>query len=90
MQFEWDENKNKSNITKHGISFLFATEIFSDPLAIETDRIIGCEERIQIIGKIEAFVISVVYTVRKSNYRLISARLASKKERAQYEQKRTT
>lgn len=88
MQFEWNESKNKLNIKKHEVSFLFATEIFSDPLAIEATRIVDGEERMQIIGKIEEFMISVAYTIRNSNYRLISARLASKKEREKYEQKR--
>ena len=34
MKFEWDEEKNKTNQTKHGISFEIAREIFDDPLAL--------------------------------------------------------
>lgn len=86
MSFEWDENKNKLNYEKHGIDFLLATEVFSDPLAIETTRVINGEERFQLIGAIEGCIFSVAYTMRKNNIRLISARLASKKERKIYGQ----
>jgi hypothetical protein len=34
MNFEWDESKAASNISKHGVSFDEATTIFGDPLAI--------------------------------------------------------
>ncbi|MBX2927520.1 MAG: BrnT family toxin [Saprospiraceae bacterium] len=35
MEFEWDENKNKSNQLKHGISFEEATQIFDDEKRVE-------------------------------------------------------
>ena len=89
MQFEWDENKNKVNLEKHAIDFVLATEVFSDHMAVETIRIVNNEERIQIIGKIGGCIISVAYTWRKTNIRIISARLASKKERLNYGQKST-
>jgi uncharacterized DUF497 family protein len=31
VEFEWDENKNQSNISKHGIDFEQAQKIFEDP-----------------------------------------------------------
>lgn len=85
MKFEWDEKKNKINFQKHEIDFILATEVFSDSFAVETKRIVNGEDRIQIIGKIDGCIISVVYTWRNTNIRIISARLASKKERATYE-----
>ncbi len=87
MKFEWDENKNKSNLEKHGINFILATELFSDPLAVETTKAVKTEERFQLVGKIEDVIVSVAYTIGKKNIRLISARLASKKERLVYGQK---
>ena len=30
MQFEWDENKNKLNIQKHGVNFNEAKTVFDD------------------------------------------------------------
>jgi uncharacterized DUF497 family protein len=89
MQFEWDENKNKVNLEKHAIDFRLASEVFSDEMAVETTRLVNGEERIQIIGKIGECIISVAYTLRRKNIRIISARLASKKERLNYGQKTT-
>ena len=37
MQFEWDENKNQTNIEKHGISFLEASTVFYDENAVLFD-----------------------------------------------------
>jgi uncharacterized DUF497 family protein len=39
MQFEWDENKNKLNIQKHGVSFNEARTVFDDSLASLFDDI---------------------------------------------------
>jgi hypothetical protein len=37
MQFIWDDQKAKSNLQKHGVSFEEAATVFSDPLAITFD-----------------------------------------------------
>lgn len=86
--YEWDENKNKQNLEKHGVCFTLAIEVFSDPNAVvQFNREIENEVRNQIIGKIDdAWVILfVVFTHRGSKIRLISARKANKRERAIYE-----
>lgn len=89
MQFEWDENKNQGNIEKHGIDFTDSISIFDDKYRIETvvDKERHGEERLQVIGEAKPGVIFVVYTWRE-NYtlrRIISARPASRKERAVYQ-----
>jgi len=88
MLYNWDENKRASNIEKHGIDFVDATEIFSDQNRIETidDRIDYGEERLQTIGYALPGLLFVVYTYRekKTKRRIISARKASKKEKALY------
>lgn len=86
MKFEWDENKNQSNIEKHGINFEEATQAFNDKDYIKKfDRVVGTEKRTHIIGKILNVVVAlVVYTERNNNIRIISARRASKKERGLY------
>ena len=90
MKFEWDENKNISNYKKHGIDFYLATEVFSDASAVEASRLVNGEERVQVIGKIEDVILSVAYSIRNNNIRIISARVASKKERQTYGQKNPT
>lgn len=91
--YEWDNSKNQKNIEKHGIGFEIAIEVFSDSNAIvQFNREINGEIRDQIIGKIdgEIVILFVVFTKRGTKIRLISARRASKNERATYEnQKRT-
>ncbi|MEN9448243.1 MAG: hypothetical protein RJA25_1533 [Bacteroidota bacterium] len=86
MKFEWDINKNKSNTEKHGITFEDASKVFDDETSlIEFSRLVGDEERIQIIGKIlDIVIIIVAYTERNESTRIISARKASKIERGKY------
>ena len=84
--FEWDENKNRSNQQKHGISFDEAKEVFDDDDAVaypghEKDG----ENRILLVGKtIGRLIIAVVFTMRKQIYRIISARQARKAEVQDY------
>ncbi len=91
MKFEWDGNKNKSNLEKHGVDFNQAKEVFSDKDKIEiTDnRKDYGEERTKIIGKAMDLLLSVVYTMRDATVRLISARAASRKERKDYNNNKT-
>ncbi|MBP6813160.1 MAG: BrnT family toxin [Saprospiraceae bacterium] len=86
MEFEWDENKNKSNQLKHGISFEEATKIFDDEERVEYQdlRKDYGEDRWKTIGQILGIIFSVTYTLRAVMIRLISARLASQKERDLY------
>jgi uncharacterized DUF497 family protein len=86
--FEWDENKNQKNIEKHGIDFNDAITIFDDDDRIEAvdGRNDYGEERIQVIGEAKPGILMAVYTWRQNgtSRRMISARTASKKERAVY------
>jgi uncharacterized protein len=83
--FEWDENKNKSNQQKHGVGFEEAQEVFEDENAIEFSGNTQNELRILRIGKtFGKMLLSVVYTVRVISIRIISARQASKPETMSY------
>lgn len=79
---EWDDRKNEINIQKHGISFATAALVFSDEERIEyLDRLHSTEEdRYIVLGKVHK-VLFVVYTEREDASRLISARLATPRER---------
>ena len=85
INFEWDTEKNLINIRKHNISFEVASRVFLDENRIEMyDLDHNCdEERWQTIGLVED-VLFVVYTTRKENIRLISARKAEKEEMEEY------
>ena len=83
--FNWDENKNRSNQQKHGIGFEEAKEVFQDENAVEFSGNTPNELRILRIGKTFSHILlSVVYTVRAISIRIISARHASKPEAMSY------
>ena len=89
LQFEWDEGKAKLNIKKDGIDLATATTVFNDPLALIFDDLwhsVG-EAREIIIGHDRNYrLLLVCFTERNDRIRIISARLATKKERQDYEQ----
>lgn len=85
MTFEWDEDKNRKNQRKHGISFETAAYVFQDENYIEMydfEHSIE-EDRYIAIGRV-GDVLFVVFTERKENIRLISARIATESERRLY------
>ena len=85
LQFEWDEEKARTNAAKHGVSFEFARTVFSDAFAIERiDEASAEEERFIFIGMAAGHIIYVVYTVRNGIIRLISARQATRREQDDY------
>ena len=89
MQFEWDENKGRQNLSKHGVSFEEATTIFDDPLYVDfydPDHSEN-EERYLIVGQSNRGRILILsYTERGNKIRLISVREVTPQERKTYEQ----
>ncbi|MEZ4989819.1 MAG: BrnT family toxin [Saprospiraceae bacterium] len=83
-KFEWDNNKNRSNQKKHGISFEDASDIFNDNDRIQYQETRDGEKRYKIIGKAFEAIITVIYTMRDLIVRIISARRSSKDERKTY------
>ena len=81
--FEWDSKKNKSNITKHGISFKDAIAVSEEPyLKIVSDR--SGEKRSLALGRAQGRIIAVIYTEQQGRIRVISARAARTYEREIY------
>lgn len=85
MLFEWDEEKNAANVRKHGIDFEEAAHVFEDDDRIEIYDMShsGEEDRYNTIGMVNN-VLFVVYTERREAIRIISARLATRRERSVY------
>ena len=85
LKFEWDEEKDRLNRVKHGISFETASYVFDDVNYIEMydfEHSID-EDRYIAIGMV-GDLLFVVFTERKEKIRLISARLATESERRLY------
>ena len=86
--FEWEDAKAKSNLAKHGIPFEAAAAVFDDADRLEEDDAYAQGEyRMIAIGRVDGYILTVVYSEPEENLiRLISARLATAKERRAYEQ----
>jgi uncharacterized DUF497 family protein len=88
VEFEWDPDKARSNIERHGVDFTEAATVFGDPLELtisDSDHSVG-EFRFLSLGHSSFNRILVVsYTERGDRIRMISARTASPQERRQYE-----
>lgn len=89
MEFEWNESKAASNLSKHGVSFEEAKTVFDDLLYVDffdPDHSEE-EERYLIIGQSNReHLLIVSYTERGNSIRLISARVVTRAERETYEQ----
>ena len=86
--FEWDPDKAAANLAKHGIAFQRACEVFFDPFRRVVDVTAADEVRDAIVGYTKSqSLLTVVHLVHhEENFRIISARRASKEERRYYEQ----
>lgn len=83
MELEWDDAKSEANRAARGFGFDFAALIFEGPtLEASDERRDYGEARIRTIGAAEGFVLVVIYTDRPPVRRIVSARLANRKERA--------
>ena len=89
MIYEWDAGKAEANLNKHGVSFEEAGTVFLDSLAMTfSDPDHSADERREItIGHtIEQQLVFVSHCERDDRIRIISARLATRPERRQYEE----
>ncbi len=89
LRFSWDPRKAAANLRKHGVAFEEASTAFGDPLSItvpDPDHSAD-EERFVLIGVSHQQRLLVVIHGERSEeeVRLISARLANRRERRDYE-----
>ena len=75
MTFEWDLRKNEDNIEKHHISFEMAQEAFFDKkrIIIEDKKHSKKEKRYYCIGNDGNGILTVRFTMRNNNIRIIGA-----------------
>ncbi len=89
MEFEWDEEKAETNLSKHGVSFDEARTVFDDPLYLDfydPDHS-EAEDRFIIVGQSQQRRLLIVsYTERRDKIRVISAREATQIEKDAYEE----
>ena len=86
IEFEWDNQKNKTNIEKHHLPFELAKYVFEDKsfISFEDTKKDYNEVRFLGFGRLEEVLFCIFYTVRKKKIRLISFRKARQKELNKY------
>lgn len=86
MDVEWDPKKGRTNLTKHGVDFADAAVALEDERALTMpDTASDDEERfVSLCMGPVGDVLVVAYAWRDDRLRIISARKARARERAQY------
>ena len=90
-EFEWDPEKARINLGKHGVAFEDAVLVWADPLhLLRFDRMEGVEERWHALGTVAGIVLLLVVQTYPGGedddrVRLVSARRATRAERRAYE-----
>ena len=87
LSFEWDDAKAAANEAKHGVSFLAAARAFGDPHGIDAidESMDYGEPRFSLVAFSGEMLLSVAYAERGEKIRIISARCATRRERANYD-----
>ena len=85
MLFEWDSAKSAENARERGLPFEIAMALFDGPTLEYPDRRHDYgESRVKAIGEVDGHILVCVYTDRGAVRRIISLRVASRKERHAY------
>ena len=88
MEFEWDDDKAASNEQKHGVPFTEAETVFADPLALtgyDPDHSDDEDRYITMGTSLDGRLLVISHADRENRVRIISARVASRRERRDYE-----
>ena len=93
LRFEWDEEKNRENQRKHGVSFAEAQTVFFDENAVEfyDDEHSDWEDRFLLLGiSTKLRVLLVCHCLRESGsiIRIISARRTNQREQRYYDRRK--
>ena len=91
MEIVWDESKNRLNVEKHMLDFADALEVLESPhLVCEDRRKDYGEQRFVAVGYLRCRMVVIIYTMRKSIYRIISMRKANAREQKTYKKRLET
>jgi uncharacterized DUF497 family protein len=83
--FEWDAAKSDATLATRGLDFEAAARVFfGEYIEREDTRRDYGERRYVVTGEVDGRIITVVWTPRGAQRRIISARPASDRERRRY------
>ena len=87
--FEWDTEKARTNLAKHRVSFEESATVFGDPLSLTIPDPLHPRQELRFVTighSHRGRILVIVHTDRGERVRIISARIASRGERRQYEE----
>ncbi len=85
MLFTWEEQKRKTNLSKHGFDFIDSEKVISGiTLTFEDDRFEYGEQRLVTLGMLIDTVVTIAHTEHEGIIRIISMRKATKHEQKIY------
>lgn len=87
--FDWDEGNIDKNVKKHGVQNEEAEQVFTNrpALQMKDEKHSGTERRYLLLGKSDGGKrLSIIFTLRRTSIRIISARSMNRKERKLYEE----
>ena len=88
MPVEWDEEKCRANLEKHGLSFDDAWQVLAgDTITIPDERYDYGEDRLITLGRLAGRVVVVVHVARGEHTRIISMRKANAREQEIYQKR---
>jgi uncharacterized protein len=88
MRYTWDEEKNRRNLSKHGLSFEDAEAVFSeDCVTFQDDRFDYGEERLITLGTLSGRLVVIVHAPFEDGTRVISMRKGNRRERKIYQKR---
>ncbi|MGE0109333.1 MAG: BrnT family toxin [Bdellovibrionales bacterium] len=83
VKYEWDENKRLSNIEKHGLDFIDSIDVLEAPhILLKSSH--REEMRFLAVGRLDEHFVTIIYTLRNLNIRIISFRRARHEEKRKY------
>ena len=85
LVFEWDAEKDASNLVKHGIGFENSRLLWQDPFSTTAPCRDWPEDRVMTVARLGGTMWTAIHTYREGRIRLISVRRSRKGEIASYE-----
>ena len=86
--FQWDAEKAKANLRKHGVAFAEAAWVFLDPLSVtihDPDHSESEDRYLTVGASASGRLLIVGHTNRGDQIRIVSARRLTRTERKEYE-----
>ena len=86
--YEWDNDKNRDNLVKHGLSFEDAEHVFDGPtFTFEDTRFDYGERRYITFGLLNGRLVVIAHTPRGAKIRVVSMRKGNKREQKTYQER---